>query len=107
MQLIRFLEAYPRLLAPSTRSTLIRFFVVGVVRGLHCVHLHASTAYDNIGRTHEISPVNGATDTLSISPSAWYIMFLVIVTILLLFTVYVTSHIHIHIPVVKYIKLIL
>ena len=59
--------------------------------GLHCVHLPASTAYDYIEHTHKMSRVNGAIDALSIGHSAGYILFLVIVHVLLLFTVYVSS----------------
>jgi hypothetical protein len=36
--------------------------------------------------------VNGATDALNIGPSVGYIMFLVIVHVLLLFTAYVSSN---------------
>jgi hypothetical protein len=50
--------------------------------------------------------VNGATDALSISPSAGYNLFFVFVHILLLFTVYVSSDTHIHIHVVTYITVI-
>jgi hypothetical protein len=46
----------------------------------------ALTAYDYIEHTHEMSRVNGGTDALSIGPSAWYILILVIVHVLLLFT---------------------
>jgi hypothetical protein len=46
----------------------------------------ALTAYDYIEHTHEMSRVNGDTDALSIGPSAWYILILVIVHVLLLFT---------------------
>jgi hypothetical protein len=53
-----------------------------------------------------MSRVNGATDALSICPSAGYILFLVIVHILLLFTAYVSSDTHIHIHVVTYITLV-
>jgi uncharacterized membrane protein len=51
--------------------------------------------------------VNGATDTLNIGPSTWYIiMFLVIVHVLPLFTAYASSHTHMHINVVTYITLV-
>jgi hypothetical protein len=50
--------------------------------------------YDYIEHTHEISSVNGATDALSISPSAGYNFFFVFVHILLLFTAYVSSDTH-------------
>jgi hypothetical protein len=43
--------------------------------------------------------VNGATDALSIGPSAGYNMFFVFVHILLLFTGYVSSDTHMHIHV--------
>jgi hypothetical protein len=74
--------------------------------GLHCVHLPASTAYDYIEHTHEMSHVNRATDALSIGPSAGYNMFFVFVHILLLFTAYVSSDTHMHIHVVTYISVI-
>jgi hypothetical protein len=67
--------------------------------GLHYVHLPASTTYDYIEHTHEMSRVNGATDALSIGPSAGYILFLVIVH-LLLFTAYVSSDTYMHIHVI-------
>jgi hypothetical protein len=50
--------------------------------------------------------VNGATDALSISPSVGYIMFLVILHDLLLFTAYASSHTHMHIRVITYITLV-
>jgi hypothetical protein len=50
--------------------------------------------------------VNRATDTLSIGPSAGYILFLVIEHVLLLFTAYVNSDTHMHIHVVTYITVI-
>jgi hypothetical protein len=74
--------------------------------GLHCVHLPASTVYDYIEHTHEMSHVNGATDALSIGSSTGYILFLVIVHVLLLFTVYVSSDTYIRIHVVTYITVI-
>jgi hypothetical protein len=74
--------------------------------GLHCVHLPASTVYDYIEHTHEMSRVNGATDALSIVPSIGYILFLVIVQVLLLFTAYVSSDTHMHIYVVTYVTLV-
>jgi hypothetical protein len=46
---------------------------------LHCVHLSASTAYDYIEHTHEMSHVNGATDALSIGPSAEYNLFFIFI----------------------------
>jgi hypothetical protein len=53
-----------------------------------------------------MSRVNGVTDALSIVLFAGYIMFLVILYVLLLFTAYVSSNIHMHIHVVKYIAVI-
>jgi hypothetical protein len=50
--------------------------------------------------------VNGATDALSIGHSAGYILFLVIMHVLLLFTAYVSSDTHMHIYVVTYITVI-
>jgi hypothetical protein len=66
----------------------------------------ASTAYDYIEHTHEMSRVNGATDALSNGPSVEYTLFLVFVHILLLFTVYVSSDTHMHIHVITYITLV-
>jgi hypothetical protein len=73
---------------------------------LHCVHLPASTEYDYIEHTHEMSRVNGATDALSIGPSAGYNLFFVFVHILLLFTAYVSSDTLMHIHVATYITVI-
>jgi hypothetical protein len=53
-----------------------------------------------------MSRVNGATDALSIGPSAWYNLFFVFVHIFLLFTAYVSSDTHMHIHVVTYITVI-
>ena len=53
-----------------------------------------------------MSRVNGATDALSIGPSAGYNLFFVFVHILLLITAYVSSDTHMHIYVVTYITLI-
>jgi hypothetical protein len=53
-----------------------------------------------------MSRVNGATDALSIGPSAGYNLFFVFVHILLLFTAYVSSDTHMHIHVVTYITVI-
>jgi hypothetical protein len=53
-----------------------------------------------------MSHVNGATDALSIGSSAGYILFLVIVHVLLLFTVYVSSDTYMRIHVVTYITVI-
>jgi hypothetical protein len=74
--------------------------------GLHCIHLPASTAYDYIGHTHEISHVNGATDILSIGPSAGYTLIFVYVHVLLFFTAYVSNDTHMHIHVATYITLV-
>jgi hypothetical protein len=49
-----FLGAYSRLLAPSARPTLIRFFIVGTIRGtalrtsacIDCVRLHRTYTWD-------------------------------------------------------------
>jgi hypothetical protein len=53
-----------------------------------------------------MSRVNGATDVLSIGPSAGYNMFFVFVYILLLFAAFVSSDTHMHIHVVTYITVI-
>jgi hypothetical protein len=53
-----------------------------------------------------MSRVNGATDALSIGPSAGYTLIFVFVHILLLFTVYVSSDTHMHIHIVTYITLV-
>jgi hypothetical protein len=50
--------------------------------------------YDYIEHTHKMSHVNGATDAMSIGPSAGYTMFGVFVHVLLLFTAYVSSDTH-------------
>jgi hypothetical protein len=101
-----FWGAYSRLFASSTRPALIKFLVADAVRGTACVHLPTSTAYDYNEHTHKMSRVNGVIDALSIGPSAWYILFLVIVHGLLLFTAYVSSDTHMHIHVVTYITMI-
>jgi hypothetical protein len=103
-----FWGAYSRPIASSARPTLIQFFVIGTIifEGLYCVHLPASTAYDYIEYIHEMSRVNEATDALSMGPSTEYTLFLVIMHILLLFTAYTSSHIHMHIHVVTYITLV-
>jgi hypothetical protein len=75
--------------------------------GLHCVHLPASTAYDYIEHTHEMSRVNGATDVLSIGPSVGYTLFFVFVHVLLLFTSYVSDDTRMHIHVITYIIMVL
>ena len=68
--------------------------------------MSTSTAYNYIEHTHEMSRVNGATNALSIGPSAGYTLFFVFVYILLLFTAYVNSDTHMHIYVVTYIAVI-
>jgi hypothetical protein len=74
--------------------------------GLQCVHLPASSAYDYVEHTHEMSRVNGATDALSIGPSAVYFLFSIIMHVSFLFTAYATSGTHMHIHVVTYITLV-
>jgi hypothetical protein len=56
--------------------------------------------------THEMSCVNGATDALSIGPSAGYTLIFVFVHVLLLFTAYVSSDTHMDIHVVTYITMV-
>jgi hypothetical protein len=73
---------------------------------LRCVHLPALSAYDYIEHTHEMSHVNGATDALSIGPSAGYILFSILVHVSFLFTAYVTSGTHMHIHIITYITLV-
>jgi hypothetical protein len=53
-----------------------------------------------------MSRANGATDVLSIGPSAGYPLFFVFVHILLLFTTYASSDKHMYIHVVAYITLV-
>jgi hypothetical protein len=53
-----------------------------------------------------MSRVNRATDSLSIGPSAGYILFFVFVHVLLFFTAYLSSDTHMHIHVVTYITLV-
>jgi hypothetical protein len=74
--------------------------------GLHCVHLPASSAYDYIKHTHEMSRVNGVIDALSIGPSAWYFLFSILVHVSFLLTAYATSGTHMHIHVTTYITLV-
>jgi hypothetical protein len=69
-------------------------------------YLPASTTYDYIKHTHEMSRVNGATNAFSIGPSMGYTLFFVFVHILLLFTTYMSSDTHMHIHVVTYITLV-
>jgi hypothetical protein len=52
-----------------------------------------------------MSRVNGATDALSIGPSAGYTLFFVFVHVSLLFTAYASSYTHMHIHVITYIAL--
>jgi hypothetical protein len=61
---------------------------------------------DYIEYTHKMSRVNGATNALSIGPSAVYTLIFVSVHVLLLFTAYVSSDTHMHIHVVAYITLV-
>jgi hypothetical protein len=68
--------------------------------------MFASIAYDYMKHTHEMSRVVGATDALSIGPSAWYTLIFVSMHVLLLFTPYVSSDTHIYIHVVTYITLV-
>jgi hypothetical protein len=74
--------------------------------GLHCVHLPASSVYDYIKHTHEMSRVNGVIDALSIGPSAWYFLFSILVHVSFLLTAYATSGTHMHIHVATYITLV-
>jgi hypothetical protein len=53
-----------------------------------------------------MSRVNGATDALSIGPSAGYILLFVFVHVLLLFTAYASSDTHMHMHVITYITLV-
>jgi hypothetical protein len=53
-----------------------------------------------------MSHMNEATYALSIGPSAGYTLIFVFVHVLLLFTAYVSSDIHMHIHVVTYITLV-
>ena len=53
-----------------------------------------------------MSRVNGATNALSVGPSAGYNLFFLFVHILLLFTAYVSSDTHMHIHVITYITVI-
>jgi hypothetical protein len=73
--------------------------------GLHDIHLPASSVYDYIEHIHEISRVNGTTNSLS-GPSAGYFLFYVLVHVLFLFTDYASSDIHMHIHVITYIILL-
>jgi hypothetical protein len=73
---------------------------------LHCVHLPTSSSYNYIGHTHEMSRANGATNALSIGPSARYFMFSILVHVSFMFTAYATSGTHMHIHVVTYITLV-
>jgi hypothetical protein len=103
-----FWGAYSRLLALFARLALnwSSSSSPAPFEGLHCVHLPATTAYDYIEHTHEMSRVNEVTDALSIGPSAGHTLFLVFVHILLLLTAYVISGTHIHIHVVTNITVI-
>jgi hypothetical protein len=97
-----FWEAYSRLLASSARPAPLRFFVDDdAVRGT------ASTSYDYIEHTHEISRVNDSTNALSIGPSEGYFLISILVHVSFIFTAYVSSNTHIHINVITYIALVL
>jgi hypothetical protein len=74
--------------------------------GLHCVHLPASSLYNYIEHTHEMSRMNGATYVLSIDPSTGYFLFSILMHVLFLFTAYINSGTHMLINVVTYITLI-
>jgi hypothetical protein len=73
--------------------------------GLYCIHMPASSLYDYIEHTHEMSRVNGATDALSIGPSAGYFLFSILVHILFLFTTYANIGTHMHIHAITYIRM--
>jgi hypothetical protein len=68
-----------------------------------CRHRLRTNNY--IEHIHEMSHVNGATDALSIGPSAGYTLFFVFVHVLLLFTAYLSSDTYMHIHNVTYIIL--
>jgi hypothetical protein len=99
-----FWGAYSRLLASSARPALIKFLVVGTVWGtalrtsarINCVWLHRTYTRD----------VSYEWSVLSIGPSAGYIIFLVIVYVLLLFTTYMSSDTHMYIHIVTYVSLV-
>jgi hypothetical protein len=80
------------------RRVLLLFFPM-TVRGT------ASTLYGYIEQTHEMSHVNGATNALSIGPSAGYTLFFVFVHVSLLFIAYASSYTHMHIHIITYITL--
>jgi hypothetical protein len=73
--------------------------------GLHCVHLPASSLYNYIKHTHEMSRLNGATDALTIGPSAGYFLFSVFVHVSFFFTAYANSGTYMHIHIITYITL--
>jgi accessory gene regulator protein AgrB len=50
-----------------------------------------------------MSCVNGATDALSMGPSAGYFMFSVLVHVSFLFTAYASGGTHMHIHIITYI----
>jgi hypothetical protein len=52
-----------------------------------------------------MSRVNGATDALSIGPSARYTLFFIFVHVSLFFTAYASSYTHMHVHVITYIAL--
>jgi hypothetical protein len=65
----RFISSTSAALSTSGSSSSTPF------EGLHCVHLPASNLYIYIEHTHEMFRVNGASDVLSIGPSAGYFLF--------------------------------
>jgi hypothetical protein len=90
-------------LHPVLRRLCVAVFFRWPFEGLHCVHLSASTLYGYI--EHEMSRVNGATDTLSMGPSTGCFLFFVFVHVLLMFAVYASSYTYMHIYVITYITL--
>jgi hypothetical protein len=101
---IRFLESILAI-ARFVRSTNADQVSRCRCRSRDCT-LSASTAYDYIKHTHKMSRVNGITDILVIDPSAGYTLFFVFVHVLLLFTTYLNSDIHIYIHIVICITLV-
>jgi hypothetical protein len=102
----RFWGAYSRLLASSARLALILFFVVDVVWET-ALRTPAYIDFVRLYRTYtrDVS-CDRATDALSIGLSAGYILFFVSVHVLLLFTAYASSDIHMHTHVIIYITLV-
>jgi hypothetical protein len=95
-----FSGGYSRLLASSVRLAALRLLLLFIFQrpfeGLRGVHLSASTVYDYIEHTHEMSHVNRVTDVLSIGPSAGYFLFYI--------HVHVSLH-YLHIHIITYITL--